>query len=137
MKLLVALGKRLNNDGSFHQEMLERCNTVSKALLSNEYDIAVLCGGLANPRAKLTEAQAMRDYIVNKKVAPNRLILEDKSKTTLQNAKFSKKIINDLGVNTIYLCSSAVHLNRKFLNPIKLFRFYLGKSIQIIPVFAE
>lgn len=137
MKLIVVLGKRLNNDGSFHSEMAERCNAVLKGLSDNTYDSALLSGGLANSRAKITEAEAMRDFLVKKGIDPKRLILENKSKTTVQNAKFSKKIIEDLGVDTIYLCSSAVHLNRKYFNPVRLFNYHLNNKIKIIPVYAE
>jgi uncharacterized SAM-binding protein YcdF (DUF218 family) len=137
MRLLVALGKRLNNDGSFHPEMQDRCNAVYKGLVENSYDKALLCGGLANAKAGITEAEAMKDYLVERGIASDRLILEDHSKTTYQNAKYAKPIITGLGVDTIYLCSSSIHLERRYLNPIRLFRARLGKRIVIIPVYAD
>ncbi|NCA93392.1 YdcF family protein [bacterium] len=137
MKLLVALGKRLNNDGSFRGEMLERCNAVLQGLSSGAYDTAILSGGMANPKAGITEAQAMCDYLTQKGIAQDRLILEGQSKTTRQNAKYSAKLIIELGAKKIYLCSSACHLNRPILNPVRLFRFYLGKSVDIEPIVAN
>ncbi len=136
MKLLVALGKRLNNDGSFHAEMLERCNSVLEGLREGQYDIALLSGGLANPRAGITEAEAMRDYLVLNGIKKEKLVMEKQSKTTLQNAKFCKDIIKSLSVDRIYLCSSRAHLRRPILNPVRLFRHYLGKDIEIISVVA-
>ena len=137
MKLLVALGKRLNDDGTFHAEMSDRCEAVYKGLSNNTYDKALLCGGLANAKAGITEAEAMRNYLIDRGIAPERLILEDRSKTTYQNAKFAKSIILGTGVDKIYLCSSSVHLNRHYLNPIRLFRIRLSRRIAIIPVQAD
>ncbi len=136
MKLLVVLGKRLNNDGSFHTEMSERCKTAYKGLKDNTYDMALLCGGLANVKAGVTEAEAMQDYLIKRGISSERLILERQSKTTYQNAKFAKNMILAAGVDKIYLCSSSTHLKRRLLNPIRLFRARL-KGYAIIPIIAD
>lgn len=137
MHLLVLLGKRLNNDRSFKREMLERCDYAYNFITANKCDKILLCGGMPNKKAGVTEASAMRDYLIEKGVSSDNLILEEDSLTTKQNAYFAAPIIKDLGVKAIYLCSSARHLKRFYLNPIELFEKYLDNKVKIFPLSCD
>ena len=44
----------------------------------------------------ITEASAMKDYLVSKGINKDMIIMEDKSKTTKENFDFSKKIIEHI-----------------------------------------
>ncbi len=137
MKILIVLGKRLNNDGSFHQEMLSRCNTAANLIVDYNFDIAILSGGLANPKAPVTEAQAMFDYLTSKGIDSQKLVLETNSKTTYQNAKYTVPMLLNYPINQVHLCTSPSHLNRPINNPIALFKYFLrrySRNIQIIPL---
>ena len=49
--------------------------------------------GGQGPDEVMSEAQSMRDYLVGKGVAPERIVLEDRSTTTQENMAFSREVI--------------------------------------------
>lgn len=135
MKVLVVLGKRLNDDGSFHRAMTRRCDKAIEIVLSEGMDKVILSGGSPNTKAGISEAEAMRDYLVNKGIDSQLIIIENNSNTTAQNAQFSAPIIKGLRVDKIYLLSSFIHMKRFYLNPVRLFKKRL-EGIEIIPLYA-
>lgn len=120
MEILVVLGNRLNDDGSPTEIMLGR---LSKTLeVEKGFDKIICCGGMANPNAGITEADMMANYLIEKGVSADKIIKEDKSTTTKENAIYSKDIIAALGEKSITLLSSRNHIYRCYLNPKCLFR---------------
>jgi len=71
--------------------------------------IAVVSGGLGS-RETLTEASVMKQYLVEKGIAPERIIMEDRSTTTLENFELSKKILDEKLGNTY----SVSYITNKF-----------------------
>lgn len=51
----------------------------------------IVSGGQGNDE-QISEAEAMRNYLLNKNIASDNIILEDQSTTTFENIKFSKQI---------------------------------------------
>lgn len=60
--------------------------------MKNDNTILVLSGGQGNGE-DVSEAQAMYDYLVQKGVDKSRLLLEDKSTSTVENIEYSMRII--------------------------------------------
>ena len=60
------------------------------------------------------------------------IIIENRSKNTIQNAIETKKIIEKLGIKSILLITSSIHLPRAYI----IFKFILGNEYKIykIPV---
>lgn len=55
---------------------------------------------------EVSEAQAMRDYLVEQRDVPaSAIILEDKSTTTMENVRFSKAIMDELSGGVPYRCA--------------------------------
>ena len=132
MLVAVILGNRLNDDGSISDTMekrLELTLAIENNLRPNKI---ILSGGLANEAAGRKEAEAMRDWLVHCGVAEEKLVLEGKSLSTKQNAKYSVPIAVELSATQLLLCTTPEHMNRKFLNPIKLFSKQLRKYPNII-----
>ncbi len=128
MEILVALGNRLNDDGSISEYLRAR---LEKTLaIAKDYDLIVVAGGIANPKAGRTEADAMRDYLVERGVPEDKIRVEKTSKTTKENAKQCRKIFEELGVKEITLLSSAYHIDRWYLNPAKLFKRFAKVDIK-------
>lgn len=129
-KIVIVLGNRLNDDGSISRIQEERLEMALELEKLYEPDYFILSGGLANPKAGITEAKAMYDYLITKGMNKEKLILEDKSLSTVENAKFSVPLAETLGAEMIIVCSSPYH----FGNPVyKLMESFVkeidGKNI--------
>ena len=59
-------------------------------------DTLVVVSGGQGPRELISEAEAMKRYLVNNGINENNIIKEDKSKNTIQNFKFSKEILDNI-----------------------------------------
>jgi len=59
-------------------------------------DVKVILSVGKGPGEDITEAEAMKRYLVNHGVEETRLIKEDKSRSTMENLKFTKDIISKL-----------------------------------------
>lgn len=72
-------------------------------LIANEDTLCVVSGG-QGPNEPCTEAQGMYDYLVERGISPERILMEDKSTDTSENIAFSAEIIGstdkDVGIVT-------------------------------------
>jgi uncharacterized SAM-binding protein YcdF (DUF218 family) len=74
--------------------------------------LLVLSGG-NNPRANLTsEAVAMRVLLHDLGVPDGAMLLEHKSRTTQENARFTAALLKQRGIDHILLVTSASHMRR-------------------------
>lgn len=90
---IIVLGAQVRADGP-SKVLKHRLNTAIDYLAKNPETICIVSGGQGY-NEPCTEAQAMAEYLEAAGIAENRLILEDQSKTTEQNIKYSKKYIED------------------------------------------
>ena len=76
----------------------------------------------------------MYDYLVNRGIDKNKLIKEDQSLSTVQNAKYSVPIAKKLGANKVIVCSSAYHFAEDYpYNARKPFTSELeGSGIELV-----
>ena len=87
---IVALGFQLNPDGSMREELTERLKVVLAS--AEKYPKAVIVctgGGTAAENEQATEAGRMAEWLITNGVNPERIIAEDGSQTTAQNAIFT------------------------------------------------
>ena len=122
MKILVVLGNRMNDDGTFSSIMLERLYKTLE--VADDFDKIIVTGGVANPNAGIAEGDMMCQWLVENGIPMKKVLVENKSHTTKENAKYSAPIIKGLGSDDVTLLSSAYHIDRKILNPTRLFRKY-------------
>ena len=110
---LVALGFQLNPDGTMRDELVERLKVVLAA--SEQYPNAlVVCtgGGTASGDPSATEAGRMAEWLLAHGVDSSRLIVEDRSLTTAQNAVFTFDILEERypRVSRLAVISSDYHI---------------------------
>lgn len=72
----------------------------------------IIVSGSKGPGENISEAEAMEKYLVQKGVDKNFIILEDKSKNTLENIKFSEKKMEDNNLKSSIIVSNKYHLKR-------------------------
>ena len=110
---LVCLGFQLNPDGTMRDELIERLKVMLAA--SEKYPNAVIIctgGGTAADDPAATEAGRMAEWLEAHDVDPSRLIVEDRSLTTAQNAVFTLDILSEQypQVKQIAVISSDYHI---------------------------
>ena len=110
---LVGLGFQLNPDGTMREELVERLNVMLAA--SKQYPNAIIVctgGGTAENDPEATEAGRMAEWLVAHGVDASRVIAEDKSLTTAQNAIYTFAILKEKypQVRQIAIISSDYHI---------------------------
>ena len=110
---LVALGFQLNPDGTMREELVERLRVLLAA--SKKYPHAIIActgGGTAANDPTATEAGRMADWLKSQGVDSSRLIIENHSLTTAQNAICTFDILTEQypQVKQIAIISSDYHI---------------------------
>ncbi len=110
---IVALGFQLEADGSMKQELIERLKVLlnSAKKYPNAY-IVCTGGGTAAENESATEAGEMAKWLVSNGVDKKRIIVEDNSLTTAQNAIFTYDILTTqyTDVKKLAIVSSDYHI---------------------------
>ncbi|MEG2670427.1 MAG: YdcF family protein, partial [Oscillospiraceae bacterium] len=92
-EFMIILGCRL--DGEVPGKCLkERLDAGALYLNKNPNTIVVVSGGQGD-NEDVSEASAMRKYLLNKGISENRIFLEDKSHSTYENLVNSKTILDE------------------------------------------
>lgn len=93
---LVVLGYRLNPDGTMRDELIGRLTVALAAALKYPKALIVCTGGpTASSEPSATEAGRMTEWLAAQGVDPSRLIAEDRSLTTGQNARFTFDLLTE------------------------------------------
>ncbi len=110
---LVALGFQLNPDGTMRDELVERLKVLLRA--SEQYPNAILVctgGGTAADDPAATEAGRMAEWLIAQGVDAARVMVEDQSLTTAQNAVYTFDLLEarQPQVRQIAIISSDYHI---------------------------
>lgn len=110
---LVVLGFQLNPDGSMKDELIERLK-VALACAEKYPNAFVVCtgGGTAAENDSATEAGEMGKWLTENGVDAQRVIVEDRSLTTAQNAIYTFRILQEKypQVKQLAIISSDYHI---------------------------
>ena len=110
---MIVLGFQLNLDGSMKDELIERL-TVAKASAEKYPNSLIVCtgGGTAAENPDATEAGKMAKWLIENGVDPQRVIVEDQSLTTAQNAIYTYRILTEQypQVKQLAIISSDYHI---------------------------
>lgn len=110
---LIALGFQLNADGSIREELEKRLEVV-KACAQKYPNAWILCTGgpTAAGNKSVTEAGKMAEWLIQNGVSKDRILVEDRSVTTAQNAIFSYDLLSENypQVSQLAIISSDYHI---------------------------
>ena len=110
---MIVLGFQLNPDGSMKDELIERL-TVAKANAEKYPHSLIVCtgGGTASANPDATEAGEMAKWLTENGVDPRRVIVENQSLTTAQNAIYTYQILTEQypQVKQLAIISSDYHI---------------------------
>ena len=112
---LIVLGAQVRPEGVPSLILRGRIDAAEKYLDEHREAKAVLAGGMGFDEP-MSEAKCMYDTMVEDGISPDRLIMEDKSKNTMENFRYSREVLadNDLGED-ITVTTDSFHMLRAML----------------------
>ncbi|MBQ3584322.1 MAG: YdcF family protein [Lachnospiraceae bacterium] len=90
---IIVLGAQVRGE-RVTKSLAKRLDVAYEYLVLHE-DTMVVCTGGKGSGEDITEALAMKRYLIEKGIAEERIILEEKSTSTYENLKFALEIIGD------------------------------------------
>ena len=110
---IVVLGFQLHPDGSMAEELRGRCETALRC--AEKYPkalIAVTGGGTAWQNPNATEAGVMAAWLTEHGVDASRILVEDESRTTADNAVFTSALLRERHpeVKSLAIVTSDYHM---------------------------
>ena len=76
----------------------------------------VVCGGKADEQRQAeSDAQLMQAFLLKLGVSPQLIVMEQRSRTTHENASYAAKVLADQGWQRVVLVTDASHLTRSVL----------------------
>ena len=110
---IIVLGFQLNPDGTMKDELIARL-TIALASAEKYPNAYIVCtgGGTAAENASATESSEMAKWLIANGIDKKRVIIEDNSITTAQNALFTYDILTSLypSVKKLAIISSDYHI---------------------------
>lgn len=94
--------------------LVERLRHAANLFDSGQVSHIVVTGGLS-PEDDLTEAQASKNWLVAEGVPANAVLLEDKSRTTIENLAFAKPVLAANDLQTVLVVSDPLHMRRALM----------------------
>jgi uncharacterized SAM-binding protein YcdF (DUF218 family) len=107
---IVILGYGLNPDGTMRTILRRRVLTGLTAAQFFPQSPIIVTGG--NPQNGRSEAGQMRNMLMLLGFPANRIIVEDRANSTVQNAQFSVPLAKEAGTSGIILVTSSTHQDR-------------------------
>lgn len=108
--VFIVLGYALSKDGKIKKPLIERLKVAEKAAKTYPESKVIVTGG-GGKQGKI-EADVMYDWLVEHGIDGARIIRENMSTDTIENALFSMDIIDREGLNDVTLITSATHMRR-------------------------
>ena len=89
---VILLGGGIDKDGKIPKSVMARVDKTAKYLNQHPDSICVVSGGTLK-WLPFAEAPELKNQLVNKGIEPERILVEDQAKDTIQNFEFSCKML--------------------------------------------
>lgn len=96
---LIVLGGILRHGYQLSDAVKRRLNIAIKVYKNQNNKPKIIVSGGMIRKQELTEAEAMKKYLLENGISENDIIEENNSKNTLENFKFSKKKLDELKIS--------------------------------------
>ncbi len=104
----------LSGVGAPTEEMIGRLVTAVR--LQKKLNVPIIVSGGAVFKGRKAEAPIAKRFIVDLGVPANKVIIEDKSRDTIENAKYANEICKKIGYRKPILVTSAYHMKRSVMS---------------------
>ena len=115
IKIIIVHGEKTHRTGKIHEAYIERLNKALGLTQKIKPDLIVLTGGRTREIAK-SEAELGKEYLEGKGKGKIKtpLLLESRSRTTIENIRFTKKILekNKIKAGEFFIITSQKRISR-------------------------
>lgn len=91
---VILLGGGIDKDGRLPKSVISRVEKTAEYLKKNTDSVCVVTGGTLK-WLPYPEAPELKNQLVNRGIAPERILVEDQAKDTIQNFQFSLKMLSE------------------------------------------
>ena len=110
---VIIHGAGIKRDGTVTKLLADRCDKAIEIYRKDPTSPYLVPSGGQGSDEVCSEAEAMRKYLVSQGIPEDKILLEDKSKTTMENVTFSKNLIEKRpGRKYTALVTSNYHIYR-------------------------
>jgi len=107
---IIVLGCQVK--GTYPSPFLQSRLKEGLRLYKEGYSNYIVVSGGKGPGEDITEAEAMKKFLMGKGIDESVIIMEDKSKNTKENLIYSKDIMKEKGFKNAIVVSNKYHLKR-------------------------
>lgn len=108
---VVVLGKSVESPG-IPPELRGRMDVALTAFDRIDAGSLVCTGGYTTPGVDVAESDVMRRYAIRNGVDPARIHVDRRARNTIENAYYTRLIVDDLPVSTVHVTTSCYHAER-------------------------
>lgn len=127
----IILGAQINDNGP--SDVLRRRLDKACEYLQDNPDTIVIVSGGQGATESMSEAQGMKDYLVEIKGIQNEILLEDKSTNTYANLRNSAEFIN-LETDSVVIVTNNFHISRSLHTAKKIgYKEVYGLAADVYP----
>ncbi len=119
---MIVLGAQVNGT-KVSKALKNRLDTAYEYAKENPFTKIIVSGGQGY-KEEVTEAEAMKEYLVQKGIQENRIIKEEKSTSTNENILYSKKLVEH--AEYVVIVTNRFHL----LRGVKIARRQLSQRVE-------
>ena len=109
--VIIVLGAGLLRDGRPGPAQTRRSQQGAELWRAGIADFVICTGGQAETYPR-SEAAACREILLRSSVPANAILLEEQSRSTEENASYSKLILDEMGMSNAVLVSDSFHMLR-------------------------
>ena len=109
--VVLTLGAKVEATGTPGKVLRRRLETTYKMMTEREDLVVIVSGGQGNDEP-ISEALGMKNYLTERGISPDRIILEDKATSTIENIKNTMEILDAFDYSAIAVVTTNFHLPR-------------------------
>lgn len=109
--VIIVLGAALSRDGTPYKALTRRSAHAADVWKAGHAPV-IICTGGVGPHVTRSEADGCREVLMRHGVPRDAIVLEERSRTTDENARFAKAIMDARGWRTAVVVSDSYHVFR-------------------------
>ncbi len=106
----VVLGNKVELNGRPSERLQGRLDKAAELYEKNYFEYVIVSGGTG--KEGFDEAVVMKEYLVEKGISENKILLDSNGYNSYMTAENTKKIMDDMGFDSVMIITQFYHISR-------------------------